>query len=69
MRVVEMAVFLDSQEISWDNCTSKVTLRNINLSVRKGEKVAICGEVGSGRSTLLGAILGEVPYITGIVSH
>ncbi|KAI3422990.1 uncharacterized protein J3R85_011519 [Psidium guajava] len=65
--VLEMAVFLDSREISWDSGTSKVTLRNINLSVRKEEKVAICGEVGSGKSTLLAAILGEVPFINGIV--
>ncbi|KAK3429402.1 hypothetical protein EUGRSUZ_E00827 [Eucalyptus grandis] len=65
--VLEMAVFLDSREISWESCTSKATLRNIKLSVRKGEKVAICGEVGSGKSTLLAAILGEVPHIDGMV--
>ncbi|KAI3422991.1 uncharacterized protein J3R85_011520 [Psidium guajava] len=64
--VLETAVFLDTREISWDSGTSK-ELRNINLSVRKGEKVAICGEVGSGKSTLLAAILGEVPFINGIV--
>ncbi|KAL3738259.1 hypothetical protein ACJRO7_019740 [Eucalyptus globulus] len=65
--VLEMAVFLDSREISWESCTCKATLRNIKLSVRKGEKVAICGEVGSGKSTLLAAILGEVPHIDGMV--
>ncbi|XP_030470126.2 ABC transporter C family member 10-like [Syzygium oleosum] len=65
--VLEMAVFLDSHEISWDSGTSKVTLRNIIMSVRKEEKVAICGEVGSGKSTLLAAILGEVPFINGRV--
>ncbi|XP_056173645.1 ABC transporter C family member 10-like [Syzygium oleosum] len=65
--LLETAVFLDTREISWDGGTSNETLRNINLSVRKGEKVAICGEVGSGKSTLLAAILGEVPFINGIV--
>ncbi|KAL3738257.1 hypothetical protein ACJRO7_019738 [Eucalyptus globulus] len=65
--LLEMAIFLDACEISWDSATSEETLRNIDMSVRKGEKVAICGEVGSGKSTLLAAILGEVPFINGIV--
>lgn len=30
-----------------------------------GEKVAICGVVGLGKSTLLAAIFGEVPSING----
>ncbi|XP_030549695.1 ABC transporter C family member 10-like isoform X1 [Rhodamnia argentea] len=65
--LLEMAVFLDAPEISWDSGTSKETLSNINLLVRRGEKVAICGEVGSGKSTLLAAILGEVPFSNGEV--
>ncbi|WMV55483.1 hypothetical protein MTR67_048868 [Solanum verrucosum] len=35
----------------------------INLKIKYGEKVAVCGEVGSGKSTLMSLILGEVPYI------
>ncbi|KAI6707127.1 hypothetical protein NL676_010089 [Syzygium grande] len=66
--VLETAVFLDTREISWDGGTLKETLRNINLSVRKGEKVAICGEVGSGKSTLLAAILREVPFVNGVTA-
>ena len=36
------------------------TLRNITLEVEKGSLVAIVGAVGSGKSSLLCAILGEV---------
>lgn len=35
-------------------------LSNINLSVKKGEFVTLVGRVGSGKSALLGAILGEL---------
>ena len=33
------------------------TLKNINLTIRKGEKVAILGKIGSGKSTLLKVML------------
>ncbi|XP_057547947.1 ABC transporter C family member 10-like isoform X2 [Amaranthus tricolor] len=56
-----------SANLSWDINSSKPTLRNINLDVHPGEKIAICGEVGAGKSTLLAAILGEVPYTDGTV--
>ncbi|KAM7523629.1 hypothetical protein LguiA_013531 [Lonicera macranthoides] len=53
-------VFVKSASLSWDENPVKSTLRNINLKVNVGEKVAICGEVGSGKSSLLAAILGEL---------
>jgi ABC-type multidrug transport system fused ATPase/permease subunit len=37
-----------------------VTLKNINLEVKQGELVAIVGPVGSGKSSLLLALLGEM---------
>ncbi|KAJ9706102.1 hypothetical protein PVL29_001594 [Vitis rotundifolia] len=61
------SVFIKSKRISWEDNSTRATLRNINLVVKPGEKVAICGEVGSGKSTLLAAILGEVPQVNGIV--
>ncbi|GKV40106.1 hypothetical protein SLEP1_g47777 [Rubroshorea leprosula] len=68
--VCEHPVFIRCTEISWDtNPSSRATLRNINLTIKPGEKVAICGEVGSGKSTVLAAVLGEVPNIKGIVDH
>ena len=35
-------------------------LKNINLRVRKGEKIVVCGPSGSGKSTLIDIILGLI---------
>lgn len=35
-------------------------LRDINLKVTKGELIGICGSVGSGKSSLLSAVIGEM---------
>ncbi|KAK9994672.1 hypothetical protein SO802_024375 [Lithocarpus litseifolius] len=67
MENVNYSVFINSAKFSWEETSSKPTLRNINLGVRPGEKVAICGVVGAGKSTLLAAILGEVPKIQGSI--
>ncbi|GAB2209738.1 hypothetical protein Droror1_Dr00026961 [Drosera rotundifolia] len=65
---IENCIFIKADAISWDVSSSvKPTLRNIDLTVKLGEKVAICGEVGAGKSTVLAAILGEVPHIHGTV--
>ncbi|KAL2902757.1 ABC transporter C family member 10 [Bienertia sinuspersici] len=63
---IEKDIDIKSKVISWDYCM-KTPLRNVNLVVKPGEKVAICGEVGAGKSTLLAAILGEVPNVNGTV--
>ncbi|XP_034672820.1 ABC transporter C family member 10-like isoform X3 [Vitis riparia] len=64
---LEESIFIKSNRISWEDNSTRATLRNINLVVKPGERVAICGEVGSGKSTLLAAILGEVPHVNGMV--
>ena len=52
---------------SWDLSSSNPTLKDINLEVKQGMRVAICGAIGSGKSSLLSCILGEVPKISGTV--
>ena len=52
---------------SWDLSSSNPTLKDINLEVKQGMRVAICGTIGSGKSSLLSCILGEVPKISGTV--
>jgi len=44
------------------------SLKNINLQFRKCTYYGITGEVGSGKSGLLGAILGEIPYYSGVIA-
>ena len=43
-------------------------LKNINFRVREGELVAVVGAVGSGKSSLLAAILGELERHNGRVN-
>ncbi|CAG5119030.1 unnamed protein product [Candidula unifasciata] len=52
---------------SWSSQGSP-TLRNINISVEEGSLVAIVGTVGSGKSSLLSAILGDMKKMEGTVS-
>jgi len=52
---------------SWDASSPNPTLKNINISVARGMRVAVCGTVGSGKSSLLSCILGEVPKISGTI--
>lgn len=46
----------------------KPTLRSINLNVTRGSLVAVVGQVGSGKSSLLSAILGDMSKLSGSVS-
>lgn len=42
-------------------------LERMNLRVRSGELCFVCGEVGSGKSSLLYLLLGEMPLVNGVV--
>ena len=64
----EFCVEVRNGVFGWDLNATIPPLRNINLKIRRGEKAAICGQVGAGKSSLLYAILGEIPKISGSVS-
>uniref|UniRef100_A0A7N2LT74 ABC-type xenobiotic transporter n=1 Tax=Quercus lobata TaxID=97700 RepID=A0A7N2LT74_QUELO len=50
---------------SWNLSSSNPTLKDINLKVQHGMRVAVCGIVGSGKSSLFSCIPGEIPRIFG----
>ena len=48
--------------------TSCTSFPSINLKVKPGQLVAIVGQVGAGKSSLLSAMLGEMERVQGNVS-
>ncbi|KAG2246110.1 hypothetical protein Bca52824_085738 [Brassica carinata] len=54
----EMALEVSNGCFSWDNSSSIPTLREVSFEVSHGMNVAVCGTVGSGKSSLLSSILG-----------
>ncbi|CAH2355328.1 bile pigment transporter 1 [[Candida] railenensis] len=42
-----------------------IALKNINLEIKKGHLICLVGKVGSGKSTLIKGILGEIPLLEG----
>uniref|UniRef100_A0A452TNJ2 ATP-binding cassette sub-family C member 12 n=1 Tax=Ursus maritimus TaxID=29073 RepID=A0A452TNJ2_URSMA len=46
----------------------KLVLHNINFVVRKGKVLGVCGNVGSGKSSLIAALLGQMQLQQGIVA-
>lgn len=43
-------------------------LQNINITINKGEKVALIGQIGSGKSTLIKLLLGFQPIVMGSIT-
>ncbi|CAK9250507.1 unnamed protein product, partial [Sphagnum jensenii] len=66
-------VKIENATFTWDTVEAvekglKPTLDKINLRVEKGKFVAVVGNVGSGKSSLLSAILGEMEKVSGSVN-
>ncbi|XP_022745998.1 putative ABC transporter C family member 15 isoform X1 [Durio zibethinus] len=63
----EFEVEIDKGKFSWDPESRNPTLDGVQLKVKRGMKVAICGTVGSGKSSLLSCILGEIEKLSGTI--
>ncbi|XP_008438240.1 putative ABC transporter C family member 15 isoform X2 [Cucumis melo] len=63
----EFDIEIENGKFSWDLETRRASLDQINLKVKRGMKVAVCGTVGSGKSSLLSCILGEIEKLSGTV--
>ena len=61
------AVNLNHVTAKWDMHSTETTLEDINLKVEKGKLYIVIGMVGSGKSSLLSTILGEVNLLQGNV--
>ncbi|XP_057956916.1 ABC transporter C family member 4-like [Malania oleifera] len=64
----KVAVEVKGGKFSWDDEGDEVVLKGLNLEIEKGELAAIVGTVGSGKSSLLASILGEMYKISGKVT-
>uniref|UniRef100_A0A4W2CUK0 ATP binding cassette subfamily C member 4 n=1 Tax=Bos indicus x Bos taurus TaxID=30522 RepID=A0A4W2CUK0_BOBOX len=53
---------------SWEKASETPTLQGLSFSVRPGELLAVVGPVGAGKSSLLHALLGELPPCQGKIS-
>ncbi|KAI5409098.1 Canalicular multispecific organic anion transporter 2, variant 2 [Lathyrus oleraceus] len=61
----DIAIEIVDGNFSWDLSSVDATLKNINLRLFHNMRVAVCGTVGSGKSSLLSCLIGEIPKISG----
>lgn len=59
-------LLIENGTFSWGGDES--TLRDINIKVDKGKLVAVVGTVGSGKSSIVSAFLGEMERVSGVVN-
>ncbi|KAI5446385.1 Multidrug resistance-associated protein 4 [Lathyrus oleraceus] len=63
----DVAVEIKDGKFSWDDKDENETLKVDELVIKKGNHAAVVGTVGSGKSSLLASVLGEMFKISGKV--
>ncbi|KAI5613509.1 multidrug resistance-associated protein 4 [Silurus asotus] len=64
---IEASVEIKDLICYWEKSLDVPTLQNISFRVKMGQLITVIGSVGSGKSSLLSTILGELPHDKGIV--
>ncbi|KAK9267442.1 hypothetical protein L1049_009868 [Liquidambar formosana] len=57
------AISIKDGYFTWDSKAEKPTLSNINLDIAVGSLVAVVGGTGEGKTSLISAMLGELPPV------
>lgn len=71
----EPGITMENVSARWSGESPELTLSTINLRVQPTTTVAVIGKVGSGKSSLIQAILGELPIegghiqVNGVISY
>ena len=58
-----LAISIKNGVFSWDTKAERTTLSNIHLDISVGSLVAVVGSTGQGKTSLISAILGEIPAV------
>ncbi|XP_048464738.1 canalicular multispecific organic anion transporter 1 isoform X1 [Rhincodon typus] len=66
-RSCDSAVAFSDATFSW-NRNETPTIKNVTLKIKPGNLVAIVGPVGSGKTSLISALLGEMENIKGFIN-
>ena len=68
--IVSLSGQIDLKEVSFRyDSSSPLVLKNISLSIKPGQKVALIGRSGSGKSTLAFLLLGMYPVSEGLLLY
>lgn len=62
-RLDDTALIISNGAFGWE--PNKFVLRNVNAEIRRASLTLVVGPVGSGKSTLCKALLGEIPFSSG----
>ncbi|KAG7392329.1 hypothetical protein PHYBOEH_006432 [Phytophthora boehmeriae] len=58
-------ISIQKSDFQWEDTASMPTLKDINLALQPGSLTIVVGAVGSGKSSLVNAILGEMQQVKG----
>ncbi|KAM5140785.1 ATP-binding cassette sub-family C member 2-like [Mantella aurantiaca] len=64
---VDAAIRFSDATFTWEPNTPPA-VKNVNLDIKEGHLVAVVGGVGSGKSSLISAMLGEMDHVNGHIN-